>query len=175
MQVHKLDEDELYHTVPGFESDIPLYNPPRTASETTYATYARVSASSSDMERLNRAVERATLLTPEEVFAISVRTGIHNLDGSLTEMYREPGQSVMIEDVYGKVVPAPPNYPTLDGLSFEEWDKKHTKQVPEKVQVECRGEFVVGYVCTECDRVRYGRQCLCGSSNAVPIVLKRPK
>ncbi len=41
-------------------------------------------------EKLKRAVEEARKLTPKEVLAISIRAGIHNEDGSLTEMYREP-------------------------------------------------------------------------------------
>ena len=38
-------------------------------------------------KRLALAVEKAAALTPEEVFAISVRAGIHNPDGSLTTKY----------------------------------------------------------------------------------------
>lgn len=41
-----------------------------------------------EADKLRAAIARARSLTPKEVLAISVRAGIHNEDGSLTEKYR---------------------------------------------------------------------------------------
>jgi hypothetical protein len=34
----------------------------------------------------------------------------------------------LIQDGYGKWIPRPPAYPTLDGLSFEEWDERKNQE-----------------------------------------------
>lgn len=41
-----------------------------------------------EADKVRAAVERARSMTPKEVLAVSVRAGIHNPDGTLTEKYR---------------------------------------------------------------------------------------
>jgi hypothetical protein len=41
-----------------------------------------------EADKLRSAVEAARKLTPREVLQVSIKAGIHNADGTLTEKYR---------------------------------------------------------------------------------------
>lgn len=112
----------------------PIWNP-GSVTHPSYWEYFKPSQHP-DQLKWDKAISAAKKMTPSEFFESSVRAGIHNPDGTLTEMYREPAKvefknidvRYQIEDVYGVFRDPPSRYPTLDGLAFKEWEAKHANK-----------------------------------------------